>query len=388
MRALHRAAQLLGAASVSGEGGMETERCGCFFTLATMGRRKWETMENIAVLGAGSWGTALALVLADNGHRVRLWSHRAEQVREINERRTNEKYLPAVRLPESIVGYDDLCAALDGLSIAVLAVPTKAIRTVLNQARSCLTAPITIVAVSKGIEPGTHKRVSEMVMEELGEWLEDVVVLSGPSHAEEVVLRHPTTVAVSSPNMEAARRIQDIFMNHHYFRVYTNPDLIGVEVGGALKNIIALAAGISDGLGYGDNAKAALITRGLAEIARLGCALGANPLTFAGLTGVGDLIVTCTSVHSRNWRAGHMLGQGKKLDEVLESMGMVVEGVRTTKAAYELAKELGVKMPITEALYDVLFAGKDPKEAVDSLMARGKKEEMDDLNTIFAAQES
>ncbi|OPX03145.1 NAD(P)H-dependent glycerol-3-phosphate dehydrogenase [Geobacillus sp. LEMMY01] len=344
-------------------------------------------MENIAVLGAGSWGTALALVLADNGHRVRLWGHRTEQINEINEKRTNEKYLPGVRLPDAIIGYDDLCAALDGVAIVVLAVPTKAIRSVLTDVRACLAAPITVVAVSKGIEPGTHKRVSEMVIEEMGEWLADVVVLSGPSHAEEVVLRHPTTVAVSSPNMEAARRIQDFFMNHHYFRVYTNPDLIGVEVGGALKNIIALAAGISDGLGYGDNAKAALITRGLAEIARLGCALGANPLTFAGLTGVGDLIVTCTSVHSRNWRAGYMLGQGKKLDEVLESMGMVVEGVRTTKAAYELANELGVKMPITEALYEVLFAGKDPKEAVDSLMARGKKEEMNDLNNIFTEQE-
>ncbi|NNU86890.1 NAD(P)H-dependent glycerol-3-phosphate dehydrogenase [Geobacillus sp. MR] len=343
-------------------------------------------MENITVLGAGSWGTALALVLADNGHRVRLWSHRAEQVREINEQRTNEKYLPGVRLPEVIIGYDDLGAALDCVSIVVLAVPTKAIREVLQRARMCLAAPITIVAVSKGIEPGTHKRVSEIVTEEISEWLEDVVVLSGPSHAEEVVLRHPTTVAVSSPNMEAAQRIQDVFMNHHYFRVYTNPDLVGVEVGGALKNIIALAAGISDGLGYGDNAKAALITRGLAEIARLGCALGANPLTFAGLAGVGDLIVTCTSVHSRNWRAGHMLGQGKKLDDVLESMGMVVEGVRTTKAAYELAKELGVKMPITEVLYEVLFDGKNPKEAVDSLMARGKKQEMNDLMNIFAEQ--
>ncbi|PJW21822.1 NAD(P)H-dependent glycerol-3-phosphate dehydrogenase [Geobacillus thermodenitrificans] len=343
-------------------------------------------MENITVLGAGSWGTALALVLADNGHRVQLWSHRAEQVREINEQRTNEKYLPGVRLPEAIIGYDDLGAALDGVSIVVLAVPTKAIREVLQRARMCLAAPITIVAVSKGIEPGTHKRVSEIVTEEISEWLEDVVVLSGPSHAEEVVLRHPTTVAVSSPNMEAAQRIQDVFMNHHYFRVYTNPDLVGVEVGGALKNIIALAAGISDGLGYGDNAKAALITRGLAEIARLGCALGANPLTFAGLAGVGDLIVTCTSVHSRNWRAGHMLGQGKKLDDVLESMGMVVEGVRTTKAAYELAKELGVKMPITEVLYEVLFDGKNPKEAVDSLMARGKKQEMNDLMNIFAEQ--
>ncbi len=251
-----------------------------------------------------------------------------------------KNYLPGVRLPDAIIGYDDLCAALDDVAIVVLAVPTKAIRTVLADVRACLAAPITIVAVSKGIEPGTHKRVSEMVAEEMGEWLADVVVLSGPSHAEEVVLRHPTTVAVSSPNMEAARRIQDIFMNHHYFRVYTNPDLIGVEVGGALKNIIALAAGISDGLGYGDNAKAALITRGLAEIARLGCALGANPLTFAGLTGVGDLIVTCTSVHSRNWRAGYMLGQGKSWTRCLRAWGWSSKGCERQKPPMSWRKSL------------------------------------------------
>lgn len=340
-------------------------------------------VEQITVLGAGSWGTALAIVLADNGHQVRLWGHRAEQIEEINTKRTNEKYLPGVRLPEKIAGYADLCQALDGVRTVVLAVPTKAIREVLRKVCACIREPITIVAVSKGIEPDTHKRVSEVIEEEMGKLLRDIVVLSGPSHAEEVSLRHPTTVTVSSKNMEAAERIQDLFMNHQYFRVYTNPDLIGVELGGALKNIIALAAGITDGLGYGDNAKAALMTRGLAEIARLGCALGANPLTFSGLTGVGDLIVTCTSVHSRNWRAGHMLGKGKKLDEVLESMGMVVEGVRTTKAAYQLSKKLGVKMPITKVLYEVLFDGKDPKEAADSLMSRVKTQEMDDLVNIL-----
>jgi glycerol-3-phosphate dehydrogenase (NAD(P)+) len=340
-------------------------------------------VEQIAVLGAGSWGTALSIVLADNKYHVRLWGHRAEQIEEINTKRTNEKYLPGIQLPEGIVGYADLCQAVDHIQTVVLAVPTKAIREVLRKVCNCIHEPITIVAVSKGIEPDTHKRVSEIIEEEMGEFLQDVVVLSGPSHAEEVSLRHPTTVTVSSKNMKAAELIQDLFMNQQYFRVYTNPDLIGVELGGALKNIIALAAGITDGLGYGDNAKAALITRGLAEIARLGCALGANPLTFAGLTGVGDLIVTCTSVHSRNWRAGHMLGKGKKLDEVLESMGMVVEGVRTTKAAYQLAKKLGVKMPITEVLYEVLFDGKDPKDAVDLLMSRGKTQEMDDLMNIL-----
>lgn len=337
----------------------------------------------LAVLGAGSWGTALSMVLADNGHTVRLWGQRKEQIAEINEKRTNEKYLPGIRLPEGIVGYSSLGNALHGMETVVLAVPTKAIRDVLRKVRACIQTPITIVSVSKGIEPDTHKRISEVIEEEMGPLLKDVVILSGPSHAEEVSLRHPTTVTVSSKNMEAAERIQDLFMNPHYFRVYTNPDLIGVEIGGALKNIIALAAGITDGLGYGDNAKAALMTRGLAEIARLGCALGANPLTFSGLTGIGDLIVTCTSVHSRNWRAGNMLGKGKPLAEVLESMGMVVEGVRTTKAAYQLAKKLGVKMPITEVLYDVLFNGKDPKEGADSLMARVKTHEMEDLVNIL-----
>jgi glycerol-3-phosphate dehydrogenase (NAD(P)+) len=340
-------------------------------------------VEQVAVLGAGSWGTALSMVLADNGHAVRLWGHRPEQIEEINTKRTNEKYLPGIQLPEAIVGYADLCEALENIKTVVLAVPTKAIREVLRKVRECLKEPITIVTVSKGIEPDTHKRISEIIEEEMGSLLQDVVVLSGPSHAEEVSLRHPTTVTVSSKNMKAAERIQDLFMNHHYFRVYTNPDLIGVEIGGALKNIIALAAGITDGLGYGDNAKAALITRGLAEIARLGSALGANPLTFSGLTGIGDLIVTCTSVHSRNWRAGHLLGKGKNLDEVLDSMGMVVEGVRTTKAAYQLAKKLDVKMPITEVLYDVLFNGTNPKDAVDSLMSRVKTHEMEDLVNIL-----
>ncbi|WP_027408592.1 NAD(P)H-dependent glycerol-3-phosphate dehydrogenase [Anoxybacteroides tepidamans] len=340
-------------------------------------------MEQIAVLGAGSWGTALAIVLADNGHAVRLWGQRPEQIEEINEKRTNEKYLPGIELPNGIVGYSSLKEALETIETVVLAVPTKAIRDVLKKVRECVKQAITIVTVSKGIEPDTHKRISEIIEEEMGPFLQDVVVLSGPSHAEEVSLRHPTTVTVSSKNMKAAERIQDLFMNSQYFRVYTNPDLIGVEIGGALKNIIALAAGITDGLGYGDNAKAALITRGLAEIARLGCSLGANPLTFSGLTGIGDLIVTCTSVHSRNWRAGHLLGKGMKLDEVLDSMGMVVEGVRTTKAAYQLAQKLGVKMPITEVLYDVLFNGKNPKEGADSLMARVKTHEMEDLINIL-----
>lgn len=265
----------------------------------------------VVVAGAGSWGTALAIVLADNGHDVRLWSHNENQVGEINRYHTNQKYLPDITLPESIVAYASLEDALANVEILILAVPTKAIREVAGKISAIHTAPLTVAHVSKGIEPNSLMRISEMIKEEMPkDHLRDVVVLSGPSHAEEVSLRHPTTVTVSSENMVAAEEIQELFINQN-FRVYTNPDVVGVEIGGALKNIIALAAGITDGLGYGDNAKAALITRGLAEIARLGTKMGANPLTFSGLTGIGDLIVTCTSVHSRNWRAGHLLGKGK-----------------------------------------------------------------------------
>jgi glycerol-3-phosphate dehydrogenase (NAD(P)+) len=337
----------------------------------------------IAVVGAGSWGTALAMVLADNGHEVRLWSHNDSQVNEINQFHTNKKYLPEIILPELIVGYASLSDALAEVKTVILAVPTKAIREVIGKIRTVQNSPLTIAHVSKGIEPDSLMRITEMIKEEMPrEILNAVVVLSGPSHAEEVSLRHPTTVTVSSENMAAAEEIQDLFINNN-FRVYTNPDVIGVEIGGALKNIIALAAGITDGLGYGDNAKAALITRGLAEIARLGTKMGANPLTFSGLAGIGDLIVTCTSVHSRNWRAGNLLGKGNTLEEVLDNMGMVVEGVRTTKAAYQLAQKYEVYMPITQELYGVLFNGKNPKDAVDVLMGRDKKHEMDDLVNIL-----
>ncbi|HSO58419.1 MAG TPA: NAD(P)H-dependent glycerol-3-phosphate dehydrogenase, partial [Paenisporosarcina sp.] len=269
-------------------------------------------------------------------------------------------------------------AAVHG-NLIVMAVPTKGIREVCRNLKEWIKEPILFVHVSKGIEPDSLKRISEVMREEIPSHLiEEIVVLSGPSHAEEVVLKHPTTVTAACENIHYAEKVQDVFMNSN-FRVYTNSDVIGVEIGGALKNIIALGAGISDGLGYGDNAKAALITRGLAEIARLGTKMGANPLTFSGLTGIGDLIVTCTSVHSRNWRAGNLLGKGMKLEEVLEQMGMVVEGVRTTKAAYQLSEFHKVPMPITSALYSVLFEQVDPKTAVDQLMDRVKKQEMEDL---------
>ncbi|OAK24068.1 glycerol-3-phosphate dehydrogenase [Bacillus wiedmannii] len=333
-------------------------------------------MNKITVIGAGSWGTALSMVLTDNGHEVRIFGNNKKQIQEINEKHTNETYLSGIQLSKGIIGYESLEEAMDGVNIVLLVVPTKAIRDVMSKLKSIVKQPITVIHASKGIEPGSFKRISEMIEEEMPkELVESIVVLSGPSHAEEVSLRHPTTVTAASYHSQAAEDTQRLFMNNN-FRVYTNRDVIGVELGGALKNIIALGAGISDGLDYGDNAKAALISRGLTEITRLGCEMGANPLTFAGLTGVGDLIVTCTSVHSRNWRAGNLLGKGYNLEEVLENMGMVVEGVRTAEAAYHLAKKVNVEMPITNAIYNVLFNGKSAKEEVDLLMGRNGKGEV------------
>lgn len=339
-------------------------------------------MAKVAVLGAGSWGTALAIVLADNNHDVRLWTHRKEQAEAINTTHKNEQYLE-IMIPDAIHATGDMKEAVSDCDAIVIVVPTKAIRSICNQLKGIVDRNTTIIHASKGIEPGTLKRVSEMIDEELADYpYEDVVVLSGPSHAEEVAKRQPTTVTVSSINEEKARIAQDLFINN-VFRVYTSKDIVGIELGGALKNIIALGAGISDGLGYGDNAKSALMTRGLAEITRLGTTLGANPLTFLGLPGVGDLVVTCTSVHSRNWRAGNLLGRGHSLDDVLSQMGMVVEGVRTTKAAYQLSEQQDIEMPITKGLYEILFNDKAPKEVVEHLMNRDKREEMDDYASLL-----
>ncbi|WP_042223582.1 NAD(P)H-dependent glycerol-3-phosphate dehydrogenase [Oceanobacillus manasiensis] len=340
-------------------------------------------MEKVAVIGAGSWGTALSIVLADNGHEVRLWTHRLEQAEAINKEKRNEKYLKEVEIPKKIRAYNNLNEAVEGVATIIIVVPTKAIREVCKQLQTALKQKVTIIHATKGIEPVTLKRVSQLISEEMEQYSEEeIVVLSGPSHAEEVALRQPTTVTVSSNNAKNASYAQDLFINDA-FRVYTSPDILGIELGGALKNIIALGAGISDGLGYGDNAKAALITRGLAEIARLGTSLGANPLSFLGLPGVGDLIVTCTSVHSRNWRAGNLLGKGYKLEDVLEKMGMAVEGVRTVKAAYQFAEEQNVEMPITKGIYQILFEEQDPKKVVEQLMSRTKREEMDDLASLL-----
>lgn len=334
-------------------------------------------MNKIAVLGAGSWGTALAMVLSENGHPVNIWGNMSERIDEINQKHTNEHYLPGVKLSESIVGYTDLKEALKEVGFILLVVPTSAIRSVTKQINALLDdkqKPI-IIHASKGLEQVSHKRISVIIDEEMAaEKHSGIVVLSGPSHAEEVAKRDITTITAASATETASKEVQRIFSNN-YFRVYTNSDVVGVELGAALKNIIAVGAGALVGLGYGDNAKAALITRGLAEISRLGVAFGADPLTFIGLSGVGDLIVTATSVHSRNWRAGNLIGKGMPLEEILENMGMVVEGVATTKAAYELAQEKGIDMPITAAIYRVLFEDARVNEVVEELMLRDRKAE-------------
>lgn len=331
--------------------------------------------QKIAVLGTGSWGLALGNTLVENGHDVILWGRETDQVEELQQHHTNKAYLPEIVFPKELKATTDMAEAVKDADAVLFVVPTKAIREVAVQFREvCQNRPV-IIHASKGFEQETHMRISEILAQEIPENMrQDIVVLSGPSHAEEVAVKDITTITAASKNLEWAEYVQQLFMND-YFRVYTNDDVIGVETGAALKNIIALGAGAIHGLGLGDNAKAAIMTRGLAEITRLGVAMGADPLTFIGLSGFGDLVVTCTSVHSRNWRAGDMLGKGYSVDDILATMGMVVEGISTTKSAYELAKELDVEMPITEAIYQVLYRGKKADEVIQDMMLRDKKSE-------------
>lgn len=338
-------------------------------------------MKKVAVYGAGSWGTALAVLLAKAGHKVALVGRRAEEMQDLKSRRENMRYLPGVVLPhglEPTTTLEELAAEM-----VVFSIPSHALREAAGLARPYLLPKAVVVNTAKGLEELTHARLSIVLKEELPQ--HPVVVLSGPSHAEEVGRDMPTTV-VAAGELSVAEYVQDMMMTPK-FRVYTNPDVVGVELGGALKNVIALCTGIAIGLGYGDNTQAALMTRGLAEIARLGTAMGGHPLTFAGLAGVGDLIVTCTSQHSRNRRAGIALGQGKPLEEVLREVGMVVEGVRTTKVARELAAARGVSMPIVEEAYRVLFEGADPKIGVSNLMLRGKRHELEEVAAMRLNQE-
>lgn len=326
-------------------------------------------MANVGVLGAGSWGTALALLLQKNGHHVTVWSISKEEVEMLDQEREHKSKLPGVRIPEDMVFTNELAEGIQGKDFLVLAVPSPFTRATARNMKPYVADDQIIVDVAKGIEEATLMTLSQQIKEEIPQ--ADVAVLSGPSHAEEVGRGLPTTCVVGAKTKETAEYLQEAFMSD-VFRVYTSPDMLGMELGGSLKNVIALAAGIADGLGYGDNTKAALITRGIAEIARLGVAMGGKMESFTGLTGIGDLIVTCASVHSRNRKAGYLMGQGKTMQEAMDEVKMVVEGVYSTKAAVKLAHKYNVSMPIIEQVNAILFEGKNPAEAVKELMLRDK----------------
>lgn len=329
-------------------------------------------MEKVSVIGAGGWGCALACVLCDNDHEVTLWSALPEEVEELKKKRENAAKLPGIKLSDKLFVTDDLAAACQGKDILVFAVPSVFVRSTARAAAPFVTDGQMIVNVAKGIEEETLCTMTDIISEEIP--AADVAVLSGPSHAEEVGRRIPTTVVAAAKTEATARFVQDIFMND-VFRVYSSSDMTGIELGGALKNIIALAAGVVDGLGLGDNTKAALITRGIAEIARLGIAAGGRMETFAGLSGIGDLIVTCTSRHSRNHNAGELMGRGYTMEEAMAEVKMVVEGVYSAKAARKMAEKYQVSMPIVEEVNKVLFEGKSAKDAMNDLLTRERKEE-------------
>lgn len=328
-------------------------------------------MSKITFLGGGSFGTALAVLLAEKNNIVNIYDRDKNVVDEINIKRTNGKYMKELIIPSGVTAFDNVEEAIEGAEYIVLSVPSHVIRTMCKLLKGKISKEIPIISIAKGIEEDSDKRLSIVIEEELDN---PVVVLSGPSHAEEVSMKLPTTIVSTSKDMKSAVDVQDLFMNS-YFRIYTNDDIIGVEIGGAVKNIIALAAGVIDGLGYGDNTKAALLTRGMKEISRVGIALDGKAETFYGLTGMGDLIVTCTSMHSRNRRAGFLIGKGMSVDDALKEIGMVVEGVKACRAFYQLKEKINISMPITDGLYKVLFEGKDPKVIIDELMMRDKKSE-------------
>lgn len=342
-------------------------------------------MKKIAIIGGGSWGTALANLLAFNGFGpIYVYVILEKWLIEINQNHTNEEFLPGVKLNQNILAtmqWTDIVTA----DIVIFAVPSHVLRSVVQTFKSHLgdQKPL-LVSTVKGIEENTQQRMSEVILSEMGpDWEERLIILSGPTHAEEVSRMIPTSCVLATKQKAVATEVQDIFMSP-YFRVYINPDLVGVELGGALKNIIALAAGIADGLGYGDNTKAAIITRGLTEIARLGRVFGAETLTFAGLAGLGDLVVTCASMHSRNRRFGILIGQGKSLEDATKEVKQIAEGVRTCKAVHELLQkmQLTLDLPIISKCYEILFLGKDARDAVIDLMSRGPKNEIEEVARV------
>lgn len=338
-------------------------------------------MSRIGVIGAGSWGTALAILLNQNGNEVTLWSHRESEAEALRRTREHASKLPGVQLPETLQITSDLQQAASGKEILVLVVPSACVRETCERLTEYVRRGTILVSASKGIEAATLKTMSDIVEELIPQ--AEAAVISGPSHAEEVAKGLPTTCVIGAQSEKTARFLQQIF-NSACFRVYISPDMIGIELGGALKNVIALAAGIADGMGYGDNAKAALITRGIAEISRLGIKMGGKPETFSGLTGIGDLIVTCASMHSRNRRAGILIGKGYSMEAAMKEVNMVVEGVHSAKAALLLAQKYDTELPIIEQVNHILFDKMDPGEAVSTLMLRDSKQE----NSLIPWQES
>ncbi len=335
------------------------------------------TSRRLAVLGTGGWGTAVACHLASLGHDVRLWGRRPEFVTELNRTRLNAAYLPGIPIPASVVLTSDLAEAVDGVESVASVVPTQHIRSTLLGAGGVIPAGVPVISLSKGIENKTLLLPTAILTEVLGE-KSTVGVLVGPSHAEEMARGLPTTVVVACDDQDSALAVQQSYTGGG-FRVYTHEDVVGVELGGALKNVIAIASGICDGLGYGDNSKSALLTRGLAEMTRLGVAMGAQRATFSGLSGIGDLITTCVSPHGRNRAVGERIGRGETLSQILASTQTVAEGVPTTDSVIQLAAKVGVEMPITEQVHQVLFAEKDPRRGVADLMGRDLKSEMEEL---------
>lgn len=328
-------------------------------------------MEKIGVIGAGSWGTALAILLNENGNDVTLWSHRETEAEHMRQSRECSK-LPGIKIPEAVEITSDLKQAVSGKKVLVMVVPSRCMRETAELLKECVAPGTYVISAAKGIEDETLFTMTDILEQVLPQT--DVAVLSGPSHAEEVAKLLPTTCVIGAHTEETARFLQELFMGP-MFRVYISSDMLGIELGGALKNVIALAAGIADGMGYGDNAKAALITRGSVEIGRLGIRMGGKPETFFGLTGIGDLIVTCASMHSRNRRAGILLGQGYTMKAAMKEVNMVVEGVYSAKAAMALARKYDTELPIIEQVNQILFEGKDPKKVVADLMLRDKKTE-------------
>jgi len=329
---------------------------------------------NIAVIGSGTWGCALAAILKDRGNNVTLWSYFKEESETLKNTRAI-KNLPDFLMPSGICYTSDIKEATEDKDVIVMVTPSSAISDTAEAMSPFVKNGAVIVCASKGFDSKTQKTLTETIKEKIPQ--AEVAALSGPSHAEEVAKKMPTTLVAASESKKVRESLQELFMTD-YLRIYTNEDILGVEIGGALKNIIALCAGISDGLGLGDNAKAALMTRGISEISRLGVAMGAKVSTFAGLSGIGDLIVTCTSMHSRNRRAGILIGQGKTKDEAMQEVNMVVEGVFAAKEAHKLSQKYNVEMPITQEVYSVLFEGKKAKDAVFDLMTRDRKDEIDD----------